>query len=167
MLELSGLSETRNMKSVFNALSNFEVNIKQVENTKSIYEISNTRTLGITEEDIVRGVKVITQKIIDQEREIRKFLAKDGVSLEDKVYRSYGILLNCRRLSYEESKEYISMLKLGTDLGLIPELTDLQIKKLDFYSKPANLQKYLGSQYDSIDLDIKRAETIKKIMKGE
>lgn len=167
MLELSGLSETRNMKSVFNALSNFEVNIKQVENTKSIYEISNTRTLGITEEDIVRGIKVITQKIIDQEREIRKFLAKDGVSLEDKVYRSYGILLNCRRLSYEESKEYISMLKLGTDLGLIPELTDLQIKKLDFYSKPANLQKYLGSQYDSIDLDIKRAETIKKIMKGE
>src|SRR5699024_4022120 len=110
MLELSGLSETRNMKSVFNALSNYEVNIKQVEDTKSIYEISNTRTIGITEEDIVRGIKVSTQKIIDQEREIRKFLAKDGVSLEDKVYRSYGILLNCRRLSYEESKEYISML---------------------------------------------------------
>ena len=164
-LQLSGLAQTRNIKSIFNALSGFEINIKQVENSKSVYEISNTKTLGVTEQEIVKGIKVIAEKVTEQERNIRKYLAKDGITLEDKIYRSYGILSNCKKLSYEEAKEYISTLKLGTDLGILPELTDSKIQKMNLYSKPANLQKYLGNKYDNIELDIKRAETIKQIIK--
>ena len=38
---------------------------------------------------------------------------------------------------YEEAKEYISTLKVGTDLGILPELTDLKVQKMNLYSKPA------------------------------
>lgn len=164
LLELPGLLESRNMKSVFDALKNFEVNINAIENVKAIYEISNIRTLGVTEKDIVQGIKVIAEKIMEQERQVRKYLAKDGITLEDKIYRSYGIISNCKKLSFEEAKEYLSTLKLGTDLGIINELTDLKVKKMLIYSKPANLQKYLGNQYEAIELDRKRAEVIKQII---
>ena len=164
MLELSGLAQTRNIRSIFDALSSFEVNIKAVEHSKDIYEISNSKTLGITETEIVQGIQVIAQKVMEQERQVRKFLAKDGIHLEDKIYRSYGILSNCRRLGSEEAKDYISILKLGTDLGILQELTDSKIQKMCLYSKPANLQKYLGNQYDALELDIKRAEVMKQIM---
>ena len=35
--------------------------------------------------------------------EARKLLAKDELDLEDIIYRSYGILTNCRKISYEEA----------------------------------------------------------------
>ncbi len=164
MLQLSGLAQTRNMKSIFDALSNFEVNIKAVEHEKDVYEISNSKTLGVTETDVVQGIQIIAQKVMEQEREVRKFLAKDGIHLEDKIYRSYGIMTNCRRLGLEEAKEYIEILKLGTDLGILKELTDSKIQKMCLYSQPANLQKYLGKQYDTLELDMKRAEVMKQLM---
>ncbi len=163
-LQLSGLTETRNIRSIFNTLSGFEINIKPIEDLKSVYEISNTKTLGITEQEIINGIKVIAEKVTDQERQVRKFLAKDGITLSDKIYRSYGILSNCKKISFEEAKEYIATLKVGTDLGILPELTDLKVQKMNLYSKPANLQKYLGNQFSGMEIDVKRAEMIKQII---
>lgn len=110
-------------------------------------------------------MRVITQKIIKQEREARKLLAKDEIELEDKVYRNYGILANCRKITSNEVLEVLSNVKLGTDLGIIKELTDAQVLKLYIYTKPANLQKYLGNKYEAQERDIKRAEVIKQILK--
>ena len=140
-MQLSGLTETRNIRSIFNALSGFEINIKPIEDLKSVYEISNTKTLGITEQEIINGIKVIAEKVTDQERQVRKFLAKDGITLGDKIYRSYGILSNCKKISFEEAKEYISTLKVGTDLGILPELTDLKVQKMNLYSKTCKSSK--------------------------
>lgn len=94
----------------------------------------------------------------------RKFLTKDKIELEDEIYRSYGILSNCRKISSEETLKLLSNVKLGTDLGILREMTDLKVLKMYIYSKPANLQKYLGKQYDAIERDIKRAEVIKQII---
>ncbi len=41
-----------------------------------IYQISNKQTLGITEQEIVQNVKVIVQKIIEQERQSKKIISK-------------------------------------------------------------------------------------------
>ena len=51
------------------------------------------------------------------------------------------------------------------DLGILDELIDVKVQKLYLYSKPANLQKYLGQKYDKEELEIKRAEVIKQIIK--
>ncbi len=130
-----------------------------------MYQISNRQTLGISEREIIKNLKIIVEKIIEQERKARKLLAKDELDLQDIIYRSYGILTNCRKISLEETRKLLSNIKLGTDLGILQELTDLQVQKLYLYTKPANLQKYLGNQYDAIERDIKRAEVIKQILK--
>ena len=93
-------------------------------------------------------------------------LTKENIELEDMIGRSYGILTNCKKISYEEAKELITNIKIGTDLGLLENLTDLKIQKLYLYTKPANLQKYLGEKIEVIDQDIKRAEIIKQIIKN-
>ena len=73
-------------------------------------------------------------------------------------------MANCKQISNEEARELLSNVKLGVDLGLLNELTDLKIQKLYLYSKPSNLQKYLGQKYDKEELKIKRAEVIKQII---
>ena len=169
MVHLPALAKTKNIRKVLEAISSFGMNIRGMygENNQvqgDIYQISNKQTLGITEQEIVQNVKVIVQKIIEQERQARKLLAKDELDLEDIIYRSYGILTNCRKISYEEARNLLSNIKLGTDLGILRELTDLKVQKLYLYIKPANLQKYLGEQYEAIERDIKRAEVIKQII---
>lgn len=170
MVHLPALSKTKNTKKVLEAIYNFGIQIRGVygENTEStgdMYQFSNQQTLGMTEQEIIQNLKVIVEKIIKQERQARKILVKDDIALEDLIYRSYGILSYCKKISLEEVRNLLSMIKLGTDLGILKELTDLQVQKLYLYTKTANLQKLLGEQYEAIERDIKRAEIIKKILK--
>ena len=169
MLHLPGLTKTKNVAKILNTINNFGLNIRGVygENSKStgdMYQISNKQTLGVTEEETIKKIKIITEKIIEQERTSRKFLAKDSISLEDKVYRSFGVLSNCKKITSKEARELLSDIKLGVDLGILKELNDTKVLKLFLYTKPTNLQKYLGEQYESLERDIKRAEIIKKII---
>ena len=169
MVHLPALSKTKNIGKILEAISNFGMNIRGVygENSKiqgDMYQISNKQTLGITEKEIINNLKIIVQKVIEEERKARKLLAKDELAIEDIIYRSYGILTNCRKISYEEARDLLSDIKLGTDLGILREITDLKVQKLYLYTKPANLQKYLGQQYEAIERDIKRAEVIKQII---
>lgn len=169
MVHLPGLEKTGNINKILEVINNFGMNIRGIygEGSKvaaNMYQISNKQTLGISEAEIVKNLKLITEKIIEQERLARKILARDSIELEDKVYRAYGILTNAKKISSEEARDLLSEVKLGTDLGIIQELTDLKVKKLELYTKPANLQKYLGKQIDSYERDIKRAEVIKQII---
>lgn len=172
MVHLPALSKTRNINKVLEVVNGFDMNIRGLYGEGSsaqgdIYQISNKQSLGISEEEIIKNLKIITDKIIEQEKLARKILTKKEIELEDKVYRAYGILVNSRKLSSEECSNLLSDVKLGTDMGIIKEMNDLKVKKLEVYTKPANLQKYLGQTLDSYDRDVKRAEVIKQIIKDE
>ena len=171
MLELPALAKTGNLNRVLDTIRDFNINIdgeygKSTKNAKYIYQISNRQTIGVTEKEIINTIKAIATKIIDQERQARKILANEGIELEDTINRSYGILENCKKISYDEATELLTNVKLGVDLGIIHKLKKIQIKKLFLYIKSANLQKYYGEEYDKIEQNIKRAEIIKTISQG-
>ena len=169
LVHLPALLETGNINQIFDIVSRFEVNIKRMNNKiradeNDMFLITNKKTLGLTENEISESIKIIAQKITEQERRIRKILAKNSIELEDRIYRSYGILTNCRKISLEEANKLLSYVKLGTDLGILKELDDLRVQKLYLYIKPANMQKYLGKVLNSEDKDIERASIIKQII---
>lgn len=171
-LHLPGLNKTGNIRKISQIVNNFGLNFSGVYifNSKiigDIYQISNKQTLGISEENIIKNLKIIADKIIEQEREARKLLGKNKIQLEDELYRSYGIFENCRKISFYESLELLSDIKMGVDLGIIQELNDKKISKLYHYIKPANLQKVLGEVLEDYDINIKRAEYIKQIIRRE
>lgn len=169
MVHLPGLARTGNIRKILEVINNFGMNIRGIygEGSKAggdMYQVSNKQTLGISEAEIIKNLKLITEKIIEQERLARKILARDNIELEDRVYRAYGTLTNAKKISSIEARDLLSEIKLGTDLGIIKELNDLKVKKLELYTKPANLQKYLGKQIESYERDIRRAEVIKQII---
>lgn len=160
ILELPALYKTGNLRNVLGAVRDFNINI---DGDKYVYQISNRQTIGITEKEIINNIKIIATKLMEQERKARKILAKEEIELDDTVNRSYGVLENCKKISYDEANELLTNVKIGVDLGIFDKLTDLQIKKLFLYIKPANLQKYYGEEYDKIEQNIKRAKLIQKI----
>lgn len=168
-LHLPGLTKTGNIRKISQTVNDFGLNftgmyVNQSEPIGDIYQISSKQTLGITEENIVNNVRVIIDKIIEQERAARKILGKNQIELEDAVYRNYGILTNARKLKWQEAIELMSNVKLGVDMGIIQEISDEKVKEIYFYMNPANLQKYFGQNLDGYDRDIKRAEVIKQII---
>jgi protein arginine kinase len=168
-VHLPGLTKTGNIRKISQTINNFGMNfwglyVSNSSNIGDIYQISNKQTLGISEEDIINNLKIITDKIIEQEREARKILGKNHIELEDMVYRRYGILTNARKLKWQEAIELMSDVKLGVDMGLIKEIDDKKVTEIYFYINPANLQKYFGQSLDGYDRDIKRAEVIKQII---
>ena len=170
MVHLPALTYTGNISKVLHIVNNFGMNVRGMygEGTQSqgdIYQISNNQTLGLTEEEIIKNITTIVDKVIEQERLARKYLTKNAIELEDKVYRSFGILSNAKRLTADECKRLLSDVKLGTDLGIITELDDSKVKKLSLYTKAGNLQKYVGKKLENgYDRDIKRAEAVKQIL---
>lgn len=169
MVHLPALTMTGNISKVLHVVNNFGMNIRGIygEGTQSqgnIYQISNNQSLGLTEREIIKNLKTITEKVIDQERLARKYLGKNQIELEDRVYRSYGILSNALKISSEECRKLLSDIKLGTDLGIIKELNDTKVSNLNLYTKPGNLQKYLGKELEAYERDIERAKVIKQII---
>lgn len=169
MVHLPALKLTGNISKILHIVSNFGMKITGVygEETQTkgdIYQISNNQTLGITEDEIINNLENITKKVIEQERLARKYLTKEKLELEDKVYRAYGILTNAVKITSDECIKLLSDVKLGTDLGIIKELTDNKIKELELYTKPANLQKKIGKIINTYDREIERAKIIKQII---
>lgn len=170
MVHLPALKLTGNISKILHIVNSFGMTIRGIYGEESqskgdMYQISNNQTIGITEEEIINNLENITKKVMEQERLARKNLAKNEIELKDRVYRAYGIITNAVKLSSEESISLLSDIKLGTDLGIIKELNDAKVKKLELYTRPANLQKYSGKILNAYERDIKRAEIIKEIIK--
>ena len=168
LVHIPALQMTGNLNKMLNIINNLGMNVRGLygEGSKvqgDVYQVSNNQTLGITEKEIAKNLNLLAQKIIDQERLARKYLSKNSLKLEDDVYRSYGILVNARRLSEEEAIDLLSKVKLGTDLGIIKELNDKKIRMLMLFTKPANMQKKLSTKLTVIDQEASRCEVIKQI----
>ena len=170
IVHLPALTLTGNLSKVLRIVNNFGLSIKGVygegsQNYGDLYQISNNQTIGITEKEIIANVKNITEKIIEQERTARKYLCKNELELQDIVYRAFGVLTFASKLGTEECRKLLSEVKMGVDLGILNEIDDGKVRKLELYTKPGNLQKYVGKTLDGYEREIKRAEIVKQIVK--
>ncbi len=95
----------------------------------NLFQISNQFSLGKYENQVIEDMNAICLNIVDGEKDALKILKKSkNMSLEDSVYRSFGMLKYARMLSYGEALELLSIIKLGYDLNIIDD-----VKPFDFY----------------------------------
>lgn len=88
-----------------------------------LYQVSNERTLGLSETDILNAMTKITMSLADQELIAReKMLKEDCDDLEDRCLRSYGILTNCAILSQDEFLTRMTDVRLGIAFGFLEAL---------------------------------------------
>ncbi|WP_439952729.1 hypothetical protein, partial [Escherichia coli] len=125
MMHLPALALTRQMNRIIPAINQLGLVVRGIygegsEAIGNIFQISNQMTLGQSEEDIVDDLNSVTAQLIEQERSARKALYQTSkIELEDRVYRSLGILANCRMIESKETAKCLSDVRLGIDLGII------------------------------------------------
>ena len=172
MLHLPALRLTGKIEKVLEVVNKVNLNVRGVygEGTEAIgdlYQVSNKISLGVTEEEIVENVKLIVQKLIEQERKAREYLKNQGETFEDKISRTYGNLVYARKMTYSECAKIISIVRLGISMWIITEIDNKKLNKISILTKPATLQKYLKKELSAEERDIERAKVIKQIIESK
>lgn len=142
------------------------------ENSNSlgnIYQISNQITLGLNEEELISDIKKLIQQIMEQEHVIRKQLYdKNPLFVEDKVYRSLGILKNARMLTTDETVKMISDVRFGVALGILNGINEKSFNKIMASIGPASVQKAAGRIMEPTERDRVRALVVRdELEEGE
>lgn len=170
MVFLPAMSSARMMQKLIGEVGKYGATIRGIygEGTKSlgnIYQISNQRTLGSSEEDIIKNLNHIVTQVVKQERKRREYmLSVNGDEIEDQVYRAYGVLKYARQISPTDAMSLLSQLKFGADCSLVKFAQPLNIHNLMMSVQPGSLQWSLGKMVSGTMRDQARAEYIRKVL---
>lgn len=128
-----------------------------------IYQISNSASLGISEDDIVGGLTETIGRLAEQELRYRKAaLAHNETALLDAVFRSYGVGRYARSMSFKEFMDHCSNLKLGVSLGLIEGVEQAQIDRMIAKGQSASVCAAGGKLMDESEENIARAAMMRE-----
>ncbi len=131
-----------------------------------MYQVSNERTLGWTEAELIEQTSKTTMNLCDEEIRAReKLLKTDEEDLLDRCLRAYGILTNCAILSEEEFLSKMAEVRFGIVLGFL-ELLDSKGFD-DFIEEMRSAAFRLGNHLKGKReryCDVVRAETVRNVL---
>ncbi|KMY52566.1 ATP:guanido phosphotransferase [Bacillus sp. FJAT-27231] len=173
MIHLPGLILTQQLNRIVPAISQLGFVVRGIygegsEALGNIFQISNQLTLGKSEADIVEDLISIVHQIIAHEQSAREALANtSSIRLEDKVFRSYGVLTNSRIIETKEAAQCLSDVRLGIDIGYIDNVSRSILNELMILTQPGFLQQYAGGPLRPEERDIRRAALIRERLQLE
>jgi len=172
LVHLPGIVFSRRIEEFLKKVKKNKVSVRGLYGEGSdiqgnIFQISSQVTLGVSEEETLSSFKEVVSQIIEFEKKSREFLMENMRDIvEDKVFRSKALLENARILSFRETAEYVSALRLGLGIGLLFETKIRTLNELLLFSQPSHLQKIFGKKMDSKERDIKRASYVRTKLKA-
>ncbi len=173
LIHLPGLVLTKEIAKVLQGLSQVGLTFRGLygegsEVVGNFFQLSNQTTLGKSEEELLDHLGKIVRQVIEYEEQARHVLLRDAPAvIEDKVWRAYGLLRYARSLSFEETMNLLSGVRLGVGLNLIPNLGVYTLNKLMIYTQPAHLAHVAGRALSDPDLAIVRATFVRRMLEDE
>jgi protein arginine kinase len=105
---------------------------------------------------------------MEHEERAREVLLRDATSiLEDKVWRAFGLLRYARSLSFDETMNLLSGVRLGVGLKLIPDLGLYTLNRLLIFTQPAHLAALQGRVLSESEVPVQRAAYVRRLLDEE
>ncbi len=173
MLHLPGLVHNNDIKQVIDGLRHVRLSVRGSygegsEVMGNFFQISNSITLGLSENDTVKNMESHLGKVLEFEKKARESLLREARSLlEDKIWRSYGILRTARLVSSKEAMGLISAVRMGVGLRIITDIAMTDLNEILIMIQPMHLQRLHGRAMDPGERDGIRADYIRsRLEKG-
>lgn len=165
MLHLPALEKIGALEKIFNEISGLGISVRGIygENTSgegAIFQISNQKTLGIEENQIIEQVKQVTRYIVKQERKAREIL-KAKIEIKDEIMRSLGIAKYSILMTKKEAMQILSNIRLGINMEIINEISIDKIDNIIENIGINTLRKNLKDNFPREEENIRRADYIK------
>ncbi len=130
------------------------------------YQVSNQRTLGTSEGEILEEMVRMTMNLCDLELRARESMLKEEkIPLRDKCLRAYGTLSNCAVLTQEELTTGMAEIKLGMALGFFKarNIWDFNDFLADMQPASFRLENSLQGASER-ECDLMRAEIVNRVL---
>lgn len=133
----------------------------------NLFQVSNQTTLGTSEEEVIEHLGKVINRIIENEQNARLKLLEDKPTMvQDQIGRAYAVLKFARIISSKEALNFLSMIRLGVDMGFFQESDRETINILLTEIQPAHLQISAKCKLTPEERDTLRAEIIRSTLKG-
>ncbi|MDA7535396.1 protein arginine kinase [Akkermansiaceae bacterium] len=168
MLHLPGLVLSDQIGQVLKGIGKLGLAVRGLygEGTESLgnlYQISNQSTLGESEDQILSRLTKVIGDVARYETQARaKLLEDDPVMVQDRIGRATGILTFAHIIDSKEALTHLSMLRLGADIGVLPEELIEICDRLFMETQPAHLQWRAGHKLPPDTRDAMRAQMIRE-----
>lgn len=129
------------------------------------YQLSNQRTLGLTEEEGVEKLEQVARRALELELDARSRLREHkvrGRRLEDRIHRSWATLRAARLLPVAQLMACLSDVRMGIHSGFLDEIPGERLNRLAMLVQPAHLETREDRPLDPEEADWIRAETVRK-----
>jgi protein arginine kinase len=172
LLHLPGIVYSRDVETLLTELTQSNIVVRGLYGEGSniqgnIFQVSSRISLGVTEEEILKGFGDAVTRILEHEKRARDRLMEDSkVVVEDKIHRSLALLESARILSFKEAAEFASAVRLGVGLGLLLDYKIRTLNELLLFAQPAHIQKLFSKKMEQRERDEKRAAYIKTKLKA-
>jgi protein arginine kinase len=173
LIHLPGLVLTKEINKVLQGLTQVGLTFRGLygegsEVVGNFFQLSNQTTLGKAESELLDHLGRIVRQVIEYEEQARDVLLKTAAgTVEDKVWRAYGLLRYARALTFEETMNLLSGVRLGVGLNLITGLSVYTLNKLLIHTQPAHLAAMEGRQVGDPELPMIRASYVRQLLHGE
>ncbi|MCU0615669.1 MAG: protein arginine kinase [Gemmatimonadaceae bacterium] len=173
LIHLPGLVLTKEIGKVLAGLQQMGLTYRGLYGEGSdvvgnFFQLSNQTTLGRTEEELQDLLVRVVRHVIEREEEARRVLVRDaGYIIEDKLWRAYGTLRYARSLSFDEAMNFLSGVRLGVGLKLIPALSVYTLNKLLIFAQSAHLSHTEGRVLSEGESNVARARYVRQVLATE
>jgi protein arginine kinase len=174
LIHLPGLVLTKEIGKVLQGLTQVGLTFRGLygegsEVVGNFFQLSNQTTLGKSEEELLDHLGKIVRQVVEYETQAREVLLRDAPTIiADKVWRAYGLLKYARSLTFEETMNLLSGVRLGVGLNLITGLSVYTLNKLLIYTQPAHLAALEGRQTgDPEPPPTVRATYVRRLLEAE
>jgi protein arginine kinase len=171
MLHLPALVMTQKAAEVFDNMARLGLVVRGVYGEKTqglgdLFQLSNQITLGKKEIEIINYLQSVAEQMIEKEKQSRRILQQQSaMELYDSVWRAYGILTNARSISTCEMMEKISLLRLGSCMGIINNIDAPKLNELMLSCQPNFIGQKCQKELSPVQRDWERADLIRKTLK--
>jgi protein arginine kinase len=172
MLHLPGLVLAEQINQIIQAVNKLGLAVRGLygEGTEAlgnVFQVSNQMTLGETEADIVERLNKVLSQIIEHEENARAtLLEKKPKTVYNHIGRAYGILANAHSISSKETMNLLSLMRLGVDLVLFPDLDRALVDELFVITQPNHLQKRYSDKLTAEERDLLRADMLRERLRS-
>lgn len=173
LIHLPGLVLTKEIGKVLAGLQQMGLTYRGLygegsEVVGNFFQLSNQTTLGRSEEELQDLLVRVVRHVIEREEEARRVLVRDaGYIIEDKLWRAYGTLRYARSLSFDEAMNFLSGVRLGVGLKLIPGLSVYTLNKLLIFAQSAHLSHAEGRTLTDSESNLARAKYVRQVLATE
>lgn len=168
MLHIPCLIDSGQLEHYMPSLNKFGITVRGIYGEGSslsgdIYQISNQRTLGKSEIDILNILKNIVNQIIEKELLLQQQIVEtQRMKVEDRVYRAYSTLSNARIITSKESMALLSEIRFGFMSGVLKTAKPrTNIYKIMINIAANVLQSNEGREMNEYDRDVARAKYLR------